>query len=96
MTLHRHPSRAHVFAHAHDLGPDQLADFNDSWHFLELPEEPGKPRRFVATGHIPCFDCDLCAEQGDVRFSDIAPIPWRAFYGDCTDFQDDPEEATSP
>ena len=67
-----------------------------SWHFLELPEEPGKPRRFVATGHIPCFDCDLCAEQGDVRFSDIAPIPWRAFYGDCTDFQDDPEEATSP
>jgi len=89
MTLHR-PSSAQVFADAHDLGLDQLADFN------ELPEEPGKPRRFVATGHIPCFDCDLCAEQGDVRFSDIAPIPWRAFYGDCTDFQDDPEEATLP
>lgn len=59
------------------------------WHFLELPVGPEEERRFVATGHIVCFDCDLCEEQGDVRFTDAMPAPWREFYGDCTDAQDE-------
>lgn len=70
-----------------------LQHSNLLWHFLELPAGPGEERRFVATGHIVCFDCDLCEEQGDVRFTDAMPAPWRESYGDCTDAQDEDDAA---